>query len=172
MKVSIIGLGYIGLPTAAILASRKVEVVGVDVSQHAVDTINRGEIHFVEPELDILVRAAVQTGHLRATQKPEKADAFMVAVPTPFKGDHEPDLTYIEAAAKVIAPVLKKGNMVILESTSPVGTTEKMIAWMHSVRHDLSFPIFGGDGRIADISVAHCPERVLPGHVEIGRAHV
>ena len=165
MKVSIIGLGYIGLPTAAILASRKVEVVGVDVSQHAVDTINRGEIHFVEPELDILVRAAVQTGYLRATQKPEKADAFMVAVPTPFKGDHEPDLTYIEAAAKAIAPVLEKGNLVILESTSPVGTTEKMMAWMQSVRPDLSFPIFGGDGRIADISVAHCPERVLPGHV-------
>ena len=165
MKVSIIGLGYIGLPTAAILASRKVEVVGVDVSQHAVDTINRGEIHFVEPELDILVRAAVQTGHFRATQKPEKADAFMVAVPTPFKGDHEPDLTYIEAAAKAIAPVLEKGNLVILESTSPVGTTEKMMAWMQSVRPDLSFPIFGGDGRIADISVAHCPERVLPGHV-------
>ena len=165
MKVAIIGLGYIGLPTAAILASRKVEVVGVDVSQYAVDTINRGEIHFVEPELNILVRAAVQTGHLRATQKPEKADAFMVAVPTPFKGDHEPDLTYIEAAAKAIAPVLEKGNLVILESTSPVGTTEKMMAWMQSVRPDLSFPIFGGDDRIADISVAHCPERVLPGHV-------
>ena len=165
MKVSVIGLGYIGLPTAAVLGSRKVEVVGVDVSQHAVDTINRGEIHFVEPELNILVRAAVQTGHLRATQKPEKADAFMVAVPTPFKGDHEPDLTYIEAAAKAIAPVLEKSNLVILESTSPVGTTEKMMAWMQSVRPDLSFPIFGGDGRIADISVAHCPERVLPGHV-------
>lgn len=165
MKVTIIGLGYIGLPTAAILASRKVEVVGVDVSQYAVETINRGEIHFVEPELDILVHAAVQTGHLRATQKPEKADAFMMAVPTPFKGNHEPDLTYIEAAAKAIAPLLEKGNLVVLESTSPVGTTEKMITWMQSVRPDLTFPIFGGDGRLADISVAHCPERVLPGHV-------
>jgi len=165
VKISVIGLGYIGLPTAAVLASRQMEVIGVDVNQHAVDTINKGEIHIVEPELDILVRAAVKTGHLRATQKPEKADAFMVTVPTPFKGDHEPDLTYIEVAAKAIAPVLKKGNMVILESTSPVGTTEKMIAWMHSVRHDLSFPIFGEDGKVPDISVAHCPERVLPGHV-------
>lgn len=165
MKISVIGLGYIGLPTAAVLASRKMEVIGVDVKKHAVDTINKGEIHIVEPELDILVRAAVKTGHLRAAQKPEKADAFMVAVPTPFKGNHEPDLTYIEAAAKAIAPVLEKGNMVIIESTSPVGATEKMMEWMQSVRQDLSFPIFGEDGRVADISVAHCPERVLPGHV-------
>ena len=173
MKVSVIGLGYIGLPTAAVLASRQVtaqgrseriEVIGVDVNQHAVDTINKGEIHIVEPELDILVRATVQTGHLRATTIPEKADAFMVAVPTPFKGDHEPDLSYIESAAKAIAPVLEKGNMVILESTSPVGATEKMMRWMQEVRPDLSFPVFGSDD-MADISVAHCPERVLPGHV-------
>jgi len=164
VKVSVIGLGYIGLPTAAVLASRQVEVIGVDVNQHAVDTINKGEIHIVEPELDILVRAAVQTGHLRATTTPEKADAFMVAVPTPFKGDHEPDLTYIESAAKAIATVLEKGNMVILESTSPVGATEKMMRWMQEVRPDLTFPEFGlGDS--VDISVAHCPERVLPGHV-------
>ena len=164
MKISVIGLGYIGLPTAAVLASRQVEVIGVDVNQHAVDTINKGEIHIVEPELDILVRAAVQTGYLRATTVPEKADAFMVAVPTPFKGDHEPDLSYIESAAKAIAPVLEKGNMVILESTSPVGATEKMMRWMQEVRPDLSFPVFGSDD-MADISVAHCPERVLPGHV-------
>ena len=165
MKVSVIGLGYIGLPTAAVLASRKVEVVGVDVNQNAVDMINRGEIHIVEPELDILVRAAVQTGYLRATMQAEKADAFMVAVPTPFKGEHEPDLSYIKSAAEAIAPVLEKGNMVILESTSPVGATEKMMGWMKELRPDLSFPVFGGNGGEADISVAHCPERVLPGHV-------
>ncbi len=165
MKVSVIGLGYIGLPTAAVLASRKVEVVGVDVNQNAVDMINRGEIHIVEPELDILVRAAVQTGYLRATMLAEKADAFMVAVPTPFKGEHEPDLSYIKSAAEAIATVLEKGNMVILESTSPVGTTEKMMGWMKELRPDLSFPDFGGNGGEADISVAHCPERVLPGHV-------
>jgi UDP-N-acetyl-D-mannosaminuronic acid dehydrogenase len=164
LKVSVIGLGYIGLPTAAVLASRKMEVVGVDINQHAVDTINRGEIHIVEPELDILVRAAVQTGHLKAKMQVEKADAFMVAVPTPFKGSHKPDLSYIESAAKAIAPVLEKGNIVILESTSPVGTTEKMMGWMCELRPDLSFPIFGEEDDY-DISVAHCPERVLPGHV-------
>jgi UDP-N-acetyl-D-mannosaminuronic acid dehydrogenase len=164
MKISVIGLGYIGLPTAAVLASRQVEVVGVDVNQHTVDTINKGEIHIIEPELDILVRAAVQIGNLRAVTTPENADAFMVAVPTPFKGDHEPDLTYIESAAKAIAPVLEKGNLVILESTSPVGATEKMMHWMQEVRPDLSFPGFCSE-RAADISVAHCPERVLPGHV-------
>jgi len=165
MKVSVIGLGYIGLPTAAVLASRKVEVVGVDVNQNAVDMINRGEIHIVEPELSILVRAAVQTGYLRATMQVEKADAFMVAVPTPFKGEHEPDLSYIKSAAEAIVPVLEKGNMVILESTSPVGATEKMMSWMKELRPDLSFPVFGDNGGEADISVAHCPERVLPGHV-------
>ena len=165
MKVSVIGLGYIGLPTAAVLASRKVEVVGVDVNQDAVDMINRGEIHIVEPELGILVRAAVQTGHLRATMQTEKGDVFMVAVPTPFKGEHEPDLSYIKSAAEAIAPVLEKGNMVILESTSPVGATEKMMGWMKELRSDLSFPVFGGNGGEADISVAHCPERVLPGRV-------
>ncbi len=165
MKVSVIGLGYIGLPTAAILAARQVVVIGVDVNQHMVDTISQGRIHIVEPELDILVRGAVQAGYLRAVTQPEKADAFLVAVPTPFKGNYEPDLSYIESASKAIAPVLEKGNMVILESTSPVGTTEKMIGWMQEVRPDLVFPVFGEDGSDADISVAHCPERVLPGDV-------
>ena len=165
MKISVFGLGYIGLPTAAILASRQVEVVGVDVNQKAVDTINRGEIHIVEPELDILVRATVKEGTLRATLQPEASDAFMVAVPTPFKEGHQPDLSYIEVAAKAIAPVLAKGNVVILESTSPVGATEKMVEWMREVRSDLVFPDFDGNGEAVDISVAHCPERVLPGHV-------
>ena len=165
MKVSVIGLGYIGLPTAAVLASRQIEVVGVDVNKHTVDTISRGQIHIVEPELDMLVKAAINTGHLRATMSPEKADVFMVAVPTPFRGDHEPDLSFIETAVKSIASVLTKGNLVILESTSPVNTTEKIVEWMQEVRPDLSFPEFGGNGSNVDISVAHCPERVLPGHI-------
>lgn len=161
--VSMIGLGYIGLPTAAMLASRKIKVVGVDINQHIVDTINRGEIHIVEPELDIVVKSAVSQGYLRATTKPEPADAFLIAVPTPFKGNHEPDLNYVEAAAKSIAPVLKKGDIVILESTSPVGTTEQMAGWLAQARADLSFPHQVGEQ--ADINIAYCPERVLPGKV-------
>lgn len=161
--ISIIGLGYIGLPSAAAFASRRVKVIGVDVNQHAVDTINRGEIHIVEPELDMVVHAAVTEGYLRATTKPEAADAFLVAVPTPFKGDHEPDLSYVEAAAKSIAVVLKAGDLVILESTSPVGATEQMAAWLAEARPDLTFPQQRGED--SDIRIAHCPERVLPGHV-------
>lgn len=166
--ISVVGLGYIGLPTAAMFASRKVKVIGVDVNQHAVDTINRGEIHIVEPDLDMLVRAAVTEGYLKAVTTPEAADAFLIAVPTPFKACAEgevpePDLAYIEAASKAIAPVLKKGDLVILESTSPVGATEQMSAWLAEARSDLSFPQDSGDN--ADVNVAHCPERVLPGHV-------
>ncbi|MDD1792966.1 UDP-N-acetyl-D-mannosamine dehydrogenase [Enterovibrio sp. ZSDZ42] len=162
-KVSVIGLGYIGLPTAAVIASRGIEVIGVDVNQHAVDTINQGNIHIVEPDLDIVVRGVVTTGNLRATTTPEPAEAFMIAVPTPFKEGNAPDLKYIEAAAKAIAPVLEKGNLIILESTSPVGATEKLSAWLKEARPDLSFPQDTGDS--ADIKVAHCPERVLPGYV-------
>jgi len=163
--VSIIGLGYIGLPTAAVLASKGVKVVGVDVNQHAVDTINQGKIHIIEPELDILVHKAVQDNYLKAVTRPEKADVFMVAVPTPFKDNYEPDLSYIKSAAKAIATVLERGNLVILESTSPIGATEKMMEWMREDRPDLSFPKFGDDKFKVDIAVAHCPERVLPGHV-------
>lgn len=163
-SLSVIGLGYIGLPTAAVFASRKIKVVGVDVNQKAVDIINQGKIHIVEPDLDIAVHAAVTEGYLKATTIPEAADAFIVAVPTPFKGDnHEPDLSYIEAASKAIAPVLQKGNLVILESTSPVGATEQMAAWLAEARPDLTFPQTHGED--SDIRVAHCPERVLPGHV-------
>ncbi|MFI8692501.1 UDP-N-acetyl-D-mannosamine dehydrogenase [Stutzerimonas kunmingensis] len=161
--ISVIGLGYIGLPTAAVFASRKKKVIGVDVNQKAVDTINRGEIHIVEPDLDMVVHAAVTEGYLRATTAPEAADAFLIAVPTPFKGDHEPDLSYIESASKAIAPVLKTGDLVILESTSPVGATEKMAAWLAAARSDLTFP--QSHGSESDIRIAHCPERVLPGHV-------
>lgn len=163
-RISVIGLGYIGLPTAAMFASRKIEVVGVDVNQRAVDTINRGAIHISEPDLDIVVHAVVKEGYLRATTTAEPAEAFLIAVPTPFKGDnHEPDLGYIEAASKAIAPVLRAGNLVVLESTSPVGATEAMAGWLAEARPDLSFPQDAGEA--SDIRVAHCPERVLPGKV-------
>ncbi|WP_175915744.1 MULTISPECIES: UDP-N-acetyl-D-mannosamine dehydrogenase [unclassified Burkholderia] len=161
--ISIIGLGYIGLPTATLFASRKRRVIGVDVSPYVVDTINRGDIHIVEPELDILVRAAVGAGYLRATTCVEPADAFVIAVPTPLTGDYKPDLSCIESAAKSIAPVLARGNLVILESTSPVGTTELLADWLAEMRPDLSFPQQAGDA--SDIRIAHCPERVLPGRI-------
>lgn len=175
--VSMIGLGYIGLPTAAMLASRKIKVIGVDINQHAVDTINQGQIHIVEPELDMIVSAAVSQGYLRATTRPEPADAFLIAVPTPFKhhpsssgsgidGEGhipEPDISYVEAAARSIAPVLKPGNLVILESTSPVVTTEQVADWLAAMRPDLTFPQQAGEA--ADINIAYCPERVLPGKV-------
>ena len=165
--ISVIGLGYIGLPTATMFASCKKKVIGVDVNQQAIDTINRGEIHIVEPELDTIVHAAVSEGYLKATNVAEPADAFLIAVPTPFKDSDseipEPDLKYIEAAASSIAPVLKKGDLVILESTSPVGTTEKLADWLAELRCDLSFPQTSSEN--ADVNIAYCPERVLPGHV-------
>lgn len=163
--ISVIGLGYIGLPTAAAFASRQKKVIGVDVNQHAVDTINRGAIHIVEPDLANVVKKAVESGYLQAVSKPLAADAFLIAVPTPFKGDHEPDLAYVEAAAKSLAPVLKKGDLVILESTSPVGATEQMAQWLAAARSDLSFPQHAGE--LADINIAYCPERVLPGQVMV-----
>ena len=165
MKVSVIGLGYIGLPTAALLASKGLEVIGVDTNQSTVEIINQGKIHIVEPELDALVQTAVELNLLKASIKPEKASIFVIAVPTPFKENHEPDLSYIESALKSISPILDKGNLVILESTSPVGSTEKAIKWMKEERPDLSFPEFGNNNIKSDISVAYCPERVLPGRV-------
>lgn len=161
--VSMIGLGYIGLPTAAVIASHGLKVIGVDVNQAAVDIINSGKIHFVEPDLESVVHEVVRNGNLRATTLPEMADAYLIAVPTPFKGDKEPDLSYVEAAARAIAPVLQKGNLVVLESTSPVGATEQMAAWLAQARPDLLFPQQVGEA--ADINVAYCPERVLPGQV-------
>ncbi len=162
-RISMIGLGYIGLPTATLFASRKKQVIGVDVVPEVVETINLGHIHIVEPELDMLVRAAVTAGYLRATLTPEPADAFLVAVPTPFTDGRKPDLRFVETAAQAIAPVLRPGNLVILESTSPVGTTELLAQWMAAARPDLSFPQTAGEQ--ADIQVAYCPERVLPGRV-------
>lgn len=163
--ISVIGLGYIGLPTAAAFASHQKNVVGVDINQHAVDTINRGAIHIVEPDLDLLVKRAVEDGFLRAVTTPEPADAFLIAVPTPFKGDHLPDMKFVESAALSLAPVLKKGDLIILESTSPVGATEKMAALLAEVRTDLTFPQQAGEQ--ADINIAYCPERVLPGQVMV-----
>lgn len=162
-NICVIGLGYIGLPTAATFAAHGSKVTGVDVNLHAVDMINQGRVHIIEPDLDALVRDVVQQGNLTATDTPVAADAFIVAVPTPFKNDHEPDLKYIEAASKSLAPFLEPGNLVILESTSPVGATEQMSAWLSELRPDLSFPQYAGEE--SDIMIAHCPERVLPGKV-------
>ncbi len=161
--ISVVGLGYIGLPTAAVIASRKKKVVGVDVSPDVVETINEGGVHIVEPELDLAVHSVVTEGYLRAYTEPQPADAFLIAVPTPFKGDHEPDLSYIKSACLAISRVLKKGDLVVLESTSPVGTTEKMADWLSESRPDLTFPQTHGND--SDIRIAHCPERVLPGRV-------
>lgn len=160
-------MGYIGLPTAAMFASRKIKVIGVDINQNIVDIINRGEIHIVEPDLDIIVHAAVTEGYLRAVAIPEPAEAFLIAVPTPFVNSYEecpePDLSYVMGAIESIAPVLKKGNLVVLESTCPVGTTENVASLLAKLRPDLTFPQdFDSD---ADINIAHCPERVLPGQV-------
>ncbi|QER40983.1 UDP-N-acetyl-D-mannosamine dehydrogenase [Acinetobacter suaedae] len=161
--ICVIGLGYIGLPTAATFAAHGVKVTGVDVNQHAVDMINQGKVHIVEPDLDALVRDVVAQGKLSAQITPTEADAYIVAVPTPFKDDYQPDLKYIEAASKALAPFLKPGNLVILESTSPVEATEQMSEWLSEARQDLTFPQTHGEQ--ADILVAHCPERVLPGKV-------
>ena len=165
-RIAVIGLGYIGLPTSAIFAENGVEVVGVDVNPHVVAMVNQGRPHFGEPNLDALVRRVVESGKLRATHAVEPADAFIIAVPTPLRGHGEtstPDISFIEAAARAVAPALVGGNLVILESTSPVGTTEKMAAILAELRPDLSFPQQAGE--MADVQVAYCPERVLPGRI-------
>jgi UDP-N-acetyl-D-mannosaminuronic acid dehydrogenase len=162
-KVSVVGLGYIGLPTAAVLASAGHEVVGVEIDPRVVELVNRGEIHIVEPDLDGLVRGAVLSGRLRAVLEAEASDAFIIAVPTPFKNDHQPDLAFVERAARAIAPKLRRGNLVILESTSPVGTTEKLAEWLATARSDLSFP--GSSAGAPDVHLAYCPERVMPGSI-------
>ncbi|MBO1579763.1 UDP-N-acetyl-D-mannosamine dehydrogenase [Bacillus sp. XF8] len=163
-KICVMGLGYIGLPTASLLATKGFQVHGVDVNEKAVEMISSGKVHIYEPDLDILVKAAVQSGKLKADTAPVEADIFILAVPTPFKDEHKPDLTYVQAAAKTIAPVVKNGDIVILESTSPIGTTEKVAEWILEERPDLttSEELHGEKGRIY---VSHCPERVLPGHI-------
>jgi UDP-N-acetyl-D-mannosaminuronic acid dehydrogenase len=162
--VCVVGLGYIGLPTAATLASRGVDVVGVDTNPQVVEAVNAGQSYFSEPDLDMLLRAATTLRKLRATSQPEPADAFVIAVPTPFHEDRSPNLHFIDLAADAIAPVLASGNVVILESTSPVGTTERLAARFARLRPDLRFPPARRSEPL-DVHVAHCPERVLPGRM-------
>ena len=155
-KICVVGLGYIGLPTASLLGTKGFEVHGVDTSPRVVETIREGRIHIIEPDLDILVKSAVQAGKLTAGPEPVAADVFIIAVPTPFKNDHQPDLGHVEAATRAIAPMLRPGNLVVLESTVPVGTTDGLIApILRYSGHDLE----------RDVFVAHCPERVLPGRI-------
>ncbi len=163
--VSVIGLGYVGLPTAAVIANRGLDVIGVDTREATVAAISNGDTPIEEPDLDILVWSAVSSGRLMATSEPQAADVFVIAVPTPFKEGKTPDLSYLEAAVDSIAPVIAKGNLVILESTSPVGTTEQIADWLAAHRSDLSFPGKGSDA--PDVHIAHSPERVLPGRVLI-----
>ena len=154
-EVVMIGLGYIGLPTAALISSQHTFVHGVDINQSVVDTINKGKIHIVEPDLENVVSNAVQKGYLFASRSPVKASTYIIVVPTPFKGDNEPDISFLEAATKSIIPLLEKGDLYIIESTSPVGTTEKMKEYIYAERPELSDQIY----------MAYCPERVLPGNV-------
>lgn len=160
-KVVTVGLGYIGLPTSALIANNGIPVHGVDISQHVVDTINAGKIHIVEPELDEVVAKAVKEGYLQASTKPIEADTYLVVVPTPFKGDHQPDISYVQAATEGIIPMLKEGDLYIIESTSPIGTTEKMMELIFARRSELQGKIY----------LAYCPERVLPGNVMYELVH-
>ena len=154
-EVVTIGLGYIGLPTSALIASHGTNVLGVDINQKVVDTINQGKIHIVEPDLDQIVSAAVLKGNLKASTKASSANVYLIVVPTPFKGNHEPDISFVEAATKGIIPLLKKGDLYIIESTSPIGTTKKMEKLIYNTRPELKDKIY----------IAYCPERVLPGNV-------
>ncbi len=160
-EVVIVGLGYIGLPTAALIAGTGVEVLGVDVNEKVVETINAGGIHIVEPELESIVEKAVKNGNLRAAVKPEPGSVYVIVVPTPFKGRNEPDISFVEAGTKAVVPLLKPGDLFIIESTSPVGTTEKMAELIYSLRPELK----------GKINIAYCPERVLPGHVMYELVH-
>lgn len=155
MKAVFMGLGYIGLPTAAVVASKGIQVIGVDINPEVVDTINRGEIHIVEPELDKLVKNVVEDGNLKASLTPEIADAYFIVVPTPFKHNHRADISYVESATRTVIPFLKEGDLFVIESTSPVMTTEKMATVIYKERPELEGKIY----------VAYCPERVLPGNV-------
>ncbi|MGP5439702.1 UDP-N-acetyl-D-mannosamine dehydrogenase [Psychrobacter faecalis] len=154
--ICILGLGYIGLPTSALIATHNIPVHGVDISQSVVDIINAGKIHIIEPNLDNAVSSAVASGYLKADTKPVEADIYLIVVPTPFKGgSHEPDISYIQAATESILPLLKQGDLYIIESTSPVGTTERMREFIFKKRPDLEHTLY----------MAYCPERVLPGNV-------
>ena len=160
-KVVMIGLGYIGLPTAALIAQSKMHVHGVDINPVVVDTINAGKIHIVEPELDHAVASAVKAGFLKASTTPVEASTYLIVVPTPFKAKNEPDISFVEAATKAIIPLLKEDDLYIIESTSPVGTTEKMMQLIYHERPDLK----------GKLNIAYCPERVLPGNVMYELVH-
>ncbi|MEC9303167.1 MAG: UDP-N-acetyl-D-mannosamine dehydrogenase [Bacteroidota bacterium] len=160
-EVVTIGLGYIGLPTSALIASHGTNVLGVDINQDVVDAVNQGKIHIVEPELEDVVSSAVKNGNLTASTKPSSAKVYLIVVPTPFKGNHDPDISYVESATKAILPILKKEDLYIIESTSPIGTTEKMKELIYSERPEL----------INKIYMAYCPERVLPGNVMYELVH-
>ncbi len=170
-SVCVVGLGYIGLPTASIMATRGFQVHGVDVNQQAVDLINQGKIHIHEPDLDALVKTAVGSGRLKASTETKPSDVFILALPTPFKGDHEPDLSFVERGVRAIAVHVAPGNLIILESTSPVGATEKVADWLRALRPDLQIPTWSAysdeaaDGVVSQVYIAHCPERVLPGQI-------
>ncbi len=154
-KACVIGLGYIGLPTAAIAAQHGIQVYGVDVNPKIVDIINKGEIHIVEQGLEAVVKESVEKGFFKASLTPTEADVYLIVVPTPFKGNHEPDISFVEAGTRAVLPFLKEGDTYIIESTSPVGTTEKMAALIFKERPELQHKIY----------IAYCPERVLPGNV-------
>jgi len=155
MKVVTIGLGYIGLPTSALIASKSIPVHGVDINEDVVETINQGKIHIVEPDLDTVVQLAVEKGFLKASTIPVEGDVYLIVVPTPFKGNHEPDISYVEAATRSVLPLLKSGDLYIIESTSPIGTTEQMAEFIFDERPELKDKIY----------ISYCPERVLPGNV-------
>nr|WP_306807343.1 UDP-N-acetyl-D-mannosamine dehydrogenase [Peribacillus muralis] len=160
-KICIVGLGYIGLPTAAVLADKGFTVHGVDVNEEAVRLINNGQVHIYEPDLEKVVKKVVTAGKLTADIEPIKADIYILAVPTPFKEKHKPDMAYVESATKSIIPYIEPGNLIILESTSPIGTTEKMAEWILNERPDLSMD----ERKSNQIFISHCPERVLPGKI-------
>ncbi len=160
-EVVMIGLGYIGLPTAALIAEEGTHVHGVDINQNVVDTINRGEIHIVEPSLDTSVSNAVNKGFLKADTTPVEANTYLIVVPTPFKDKNEPDISFVQSATTAILPLLKEGDLYIIESTSPIGTTEKMMTYIYEERPELN----------GKLHIAYCPERVLPGNVMYELVH-
>lgn len=155
MKVCFMGLGYIGLPTAIIAAEHGVRVTGVDINPKVVEMTNAGRLHIIEPGLQELLQKVVESGALKASLTPEASDAYFMVVPTPFKGNHEPDISYVETATRTVIPLLKEGDLYVIESTSPVGTTDKMADLIFSLRPELKGKIY----------IAYCPERVLPGNV-------
>ncbi len=161
IKACFVGLGYIGLPTAVIAARAGIDVIGVDIDPGIVEMTNSGNVRVAEPGLRRLCREAVRKGRLKASTRPSVCDAYFIVVPTPFKGNHEPDVSYVEAATRSVAPLLKPGDLYVIESTSPVGTTEKMAALIFQIRPELKGKIF----------IAYCPERVLPGNIVYELVH-